>query len=209
MKKILILLPILFLVACNQKKDNKANILRSNIGGVVGGLNTCVNGQSSVGRIFDAGQSGGIGTFEARVKGLLSASINPNDVGTISAAANDVTGVRFQGIIKLDTAGNVQATSTQMTIEVYDSFTLSGQNPIRLVFSTSDGSQISGSFNTQTGYGSVVFADEYGSITFTGTIDAQNFSGQVSYINKVNFVGGANVSGPLGQFTIARCGIIQ
>lgn len=209
MKKILILLPILFLVACNQKKDNKANIQRTTIGGNVGGLNTCMNGQSGVGTIFDAGQAGAAGTFEARVKALLSASVNPAEVGTISSAANDVTGVRFKGIIKLDAAGNVQAAASNITIEVYDSITLSGQEPIRLEFSTSSGAQITGQFNTQTGDGTVTFSDGYGNIQFAGRIDAQNFSGTVRFQNTQNITGAANASGTLGQFTVARCGIIQ
>lgn len=211
MKKLLLLAPLLFLVACNPKKDTKASVIRSNTLGNIGGLNTgsCMNGTSNIGAIYDAGQSGAAGTFEDRVKALLSATIDPSEVGTISSAATDPTGLRFSGIIKLDSNGAVVASASSMLIKVYDSYTLSGQDPIPLEFSTNKGAQITGQFNISTGDGSVSFTDKYGVIRFEGRVDAQSFSGVVKFQNSASVSGGSAASGTLGQFYVARCGIIQ
>lgn len=96
-----------------------------------------------------------------------------------------------------------------MSIKVYDSYTLQGSDPITIEFSTANSSQIAGQFNLSTGVGYVTFTDRYGSVRFDGTLSAQTFSGEVRFQNATNVDGGAAASGTLGQFTVARCGIIQ
>ncbi|MBC7466694.1 MAG: hypothetical protein H7256_11945 [Bdellovibrio sp.] len=209
MNKLLILIPILFLVACNPAADKSASVVRSNTTSV-GGLNTavtCANGTSAVGQIYDTTATAA--SFEARVKALLSATISSSEVGTISATASNNTGVIFNGAIKLDASGNIVAASSSMSIKVYDSYTLSGSDPIALEFASSKSSQISGQFSTSTGVGYVSFSDNYGIVRFDGTLNAQTFSGVVRFQNTANVDGGAAQSGTLGQFTVARCGIIQ
>lgn len=176
----------------------------------------CANGQSNIGTIFDqSGGFGGLGTasFEERVKALLSASVNPTEIGTISAGATDSTGVRFQGVIKLDAAGQVNLAQTKMKILVYDSYVLQSQystngqkyEPIPIEFT----SAVEGRFDVNSGSGYVLFRDEYGEVRFEGRFDAQYFSGNVSFKNTQSVLGGTAAQGTLGQFYVARCGIIQ
>jgi len=206
MKKLLLLIPFLVLAACNPGQKS-TSATRSYVG-AYNGLNTglaCANGSSNVGQIYDSGQ----GNFEANVKALLSATTATSDIGSISSVPNATTGVRFSGIIKLDTSGNVVAASSNLSMKIYDSLTLTGSDPIGIDFAISKGSQISGQFNMQTGQGQVTFSDNYGIIRFQGTISAQTFSGVVQFQNSTNVNGGSAASGTLGQFTVARCGIIQ
>ena len=180
-------------------------------------------GVSGIGTIFDNGQQATItldtvsGTFEDRVKGLLSAVTAANEIGQISGLPSDQTGVRFQGIIKIDAAGSVLAAQSKMLIKVYDSFVVNSQldpngqkyEPIAIEITPTSGTQIQGKFNMQTGEGYASFRDSFGEIRFEGKLDAQTFSGVVHFQNTKNVNGGSAASGTLGQFYVARCGIIQ
>lgn len=222
MKKVLLLtIMSLAFVACNPQKVQTLRTSGNRTASISGATNstftsnTCANNLSSVGTIYDqAGQQSLSLTtsFETRVKGLLSATINPIDVGTISSAANDQTGVRFQGSIKVESNGSVNLQQTKILIQVYDSFVLQsaidGSNqfqaiPIEFI------SAAEGQFNPQTGTGYVVFRDQYGEIRFDGNLSGDYFSGQVSFRNSVNVTGASAAQGVLGQFYVARCAIIK
>ncbi len=216
MKKLLILsLVSVLMVACNPKKDNTVRSgtgIRSSGPGIVGGLtNTCTQGQFQIGTIYDTGNQQpslyNSGSYEERVKSFLSATVNPQEVGQISGAQWENTGVRFQGVIKLDAAGKVQLATSKLLIKVYDSYVLqsSGTEPIPVQID----SATEGQFNPQTGIGYVVYKDQYGEVRFDGRYDAQNFSGTVTYKNYVSFNSSTPAQGQLGQFLIARCAIIQ
>lgn len=212
MKKLIaIVLPLFVLVACNPSKNaNKISIQNANTNSVVGGLNssTCTNGASKIGTIYDSSSSAT--SFEERVKALLSATVAYSDIGQISSGPSDSTGIRFSGVIKLDQNGNVVPAQTSMSIRVYDSYVLNGQgDAIPIDFTSAKGAQIQGQFNLSTGAGYVSFTDNYGVVRFDGKLDAQNFSGTVQFQNSTNVNGGAGASGTLGQFYVARCGIIQ
>lgn len=226
MKNILLLIPLLVLVACNKGKDPVRASVQTNTGANIAGdftlTNQCPQGTSGIGAIFDSGPTQGslytsAGTFEDRVKALLSANVAAGDVGQISGLENDSTGVRFQGVIKLDTAGNVIAANSKMLIKVYDSFILNSQldpngtkyDAIQIEFVPKNNVQINGQFNLQTGEGYVSYRDAYGEVRFEGRLDAQTFGGVVKFQNTKNVNGGAAASGTLGQFKVARCGIIQ
>ncbi|OFZ29278.1 MAG: hypothetical protein A2622_07625 [Bdellovibrionales bacterium RIFCSPHIGHO2_01_FULL_40_29] len=229
MKKLLplLILPLL-VVACNPKKDpvratvNTTNTLNNTIGSF-SGTTTCPQGTTGIGTIYDNGQQAQMtldsssGTFESRVKALLSATISPDEIGQISSSPTDSTGVRFQGMVRVDGNGMVVAAQSKMLIKVYDSFVLNAQldpngtayEPVAIEFLPTNGSTITGQFNLQTGDGYMSFKDSYGEVRFDGRLDAQTFSGVVRFQNTRNVNGGAAASGTLGQFYVARCGIIQ
>ena len=217
-KAVLLTLIALSFVGCNPAKEaskrTSGNGGRSaTISGTTNGAFTqsfCGNSNlSSVGTIYDQSSSY---NFEARVKGLLSATIDPSEVGTISAGTNDQTGVRFQGTFKIDSNGTVNLQQSKILIKVYDSYVLQsaidGSNqyqPIPIEFT----SAAAGQYNAQTGVIYVVFKDQYGEVRFDGKLSGDYLSGQVSFVNSTNVTGGAAAQGVLGQFYIARCGIIQ
>jgi hypothetical protein len=201
--------------SCNTNKTNRGVTTRpTDINSLNTGL-TCATGQSNIGAIYD--QNGfsltGGASFEDRVKAFLSATINPSEIGTISSSATDSTGVRFQGVISLATNGQVNLTSTKIEILVYDSYVLNSQyatngqkyEPIPVRFT----SAAEGRFDPTTGAGFVVFRDSYGEVRFDGKYDAQYFSGTVSFKNTQAVSGLTPQQGTLGQFYVARCGIIQ
>lgn len=223
MKKILLLIPLLVFVGCDPKKSTvKANVQAASGISIAGDFNLsnqCPQGMSGIGSIWDAGPTTAslyttAGTFEDRVKALLSATVAANDIGQISGLEGDATGLRFQGVVKLDAAGNVVAANSKLLISIYDSFvgqpdsTGAKGEPIKLEFIAGK-SQISGQINMQTGLGFLSFSDTYGEVRFEGRLDAQLFTGTVKFQNSRNVNGGTPASGTLGQFKVARCGIIQ
>lgn len=210
MKKLTILIALSLLAACSPKKSSvQANVINgtATISGVSTGA--CTGVTTSVGTIYDNANSY---NFENQVKGLLSATTSPYEIGSISSQGNAQTGVRFTGAIKLDAAGNVVAANTNLKITIYDSVWLANQtqaNLIEIGFSSAKGSTITGQFNPTSGDGVLSLKDQYGEIRFQGKIDAQNFSGTIAYQNTTNVLGGSPMSGTLGQFFIQRCAILQ
>lgn len=223
MKKVVLLTLIaLSFVGCDPNKETtKRTAGNARTETVAGNTNTvftqsyCGANLSSIGTIYDQGTSASLyssGNFESRVKGLLSATINPSEVGSISAGPSDQTGVRFQGTIKIESNGTVNLSQTKILIKVYDSYVLqsaqAGTNqyqPIPIEFT----SAAAGQFNMQTGSGYVIFRDQYGEIRFDGNLSGDYLTGQVSYVNTANVTGQAAAQGVLGQFYVARCGIIK
>ena len=212
MKKLTLLLITLFVaVGCTPKKSSvKANV--ATISGVtVGTQCTNFNSNSNIGTIYD--QAGSF-DFENRVKGLLSATTNPAEIGNISPNQADTsTGVRFTGRVKLDANGNVVGAQSKITITVYDSVLLYDPTAKPIVIdldpAAGKGVQITGQFETSSGNGFISIRDNFGEIRFQGMIDAQRFSGTVSFANSVNVMGGQPASGNLGQFYIQRCSFFQ
>ena len=135
MKKLFLLVPSLFLViACNPKKSAvRGNFNRDAGGSIVGtftGTNSCPQGVSGIGTIFDDGQMTQVsldsvsGSFESRVKALLSATTSADEIGQISGSATDQTGVRFQGLVKLDAKGIVIGSQSKMLINIISLYPL-------------------------------------------------------------------------------------
>jgi hypothetical protein len=218
MKNLLLFsMTIVFMVACSNKKDTTVRATTTGVSGTRNPVNTatltnvCTQNQFPIGTIYDSGsQQASLynnGSYEDRVKSFLSATVSPQEVGQISSAQWESTGVRFQGVIKLDTNGNVVVAQSKIIIKVYDSllFQSSSAQPIPVSIDTAS----EGKFNMSTGAGYVVFKDQYGEVRLDGNFDAQNFSGTVSYKNYVAFDGSTPAQGQLGQFLIARCAIFQ
>lgn len=212
MKKLIGLMSLLLLAACSpQKSAVKSNVTSgATINGVQ--MGQCTNSASTIGIIYDQTQNSY--NFDYQVKGLLSATLPRNQVGSVSPMANAQTGVRFAGLIKLDSSGNVVGNQSNFKITVYDSVWLSSQTPNNLIeisFTPQKGATISGQFNTQSGDGQLSLRDQYGEIRLTGKIDtnAQSFSGTVVYQNSVSAEGGQPASGNLGQFYISSCALFQ
>ncbi len=225
-----LLVPLLMMVlffGCqpkNQGSARQAVTRNANLtaNGVLQQNTTCAVNTSLHGAIYDSTDlmSGlSYGSFESRVKGLLSATVDPAEVGAISGLNNDTTGVRFQGVIKIDTNGNVVSAQSQLFLKVYDSYSVSGQTdsngnafqPISITFDRLAGQSVTGQLNRSTGIGTFIFKDQFGDIRFDGQLSNDGyFKGTVSYRNTVTVMTGQSPSaGTLGQFIIASCAFIQ
>lgn len=230
MKKLTIFIALTLmtlLVACNPKKNG----VRSNVGGrtgVNGGagvmatstqcMNTNMNmggmnSSTNTGYIYDSNNSF---NFENQVKALLSATMSPYDIGSISSSGPqlDGSGVGFTGSVQLDQNGNVNTAQSSVVITVYDSVWVANQiasNLIPISFGPNTGTNatVTGQFNFSTGEAVLNLKDQYGEIRFNGRVDAQNFSGTVTFQNATSVLGGGNAGGTLGQFMIQRCALLH
>lgn len=206
----------MLLVGCNPKKNTVRSAVATTSNGVTLSASACASDtQTGIGSIYDTSYNSW--DFNNRVKALLSADINPNEIGYISSSPTDAsTGVRFTGKLKVDGSGNIVSAQSNFQIKVYDSNVnpSTGVLPITLTFdpSTASGQQrgvsLSGNFDSS-GMGSVVVRDNLGEMKLQGVMDAQNFSGTVTFANSQNISGGAGLSGSLGQFFIQRCSILK
>jgi hypothetical protein len=145
--------------------------------------------------------------FEAQWKGLMAATMNPNQIGTISSFAGTKQGVHIQGGIRYNGAAISAAdlATAQIRIAVWDSLagTTDGSGkiipeyPIHMI--GAQGSVVGGVVQ-------LTFADAYGTITLGGYITGGLLQGTLSFQNFTNPTGGALPnSGPLGAFTINVC----
>ncbi|MBC7743461.1 MAG: hypothetical protein H7061_14790 [Bdellovibrionaceae bacterium] len=224
MKKISLLLLTLLAFACSPKKETGVRANTAGAAGITGVgpvvTSVCAQAAAMGGAIVDAAQikyepNDVMGTFEDRTKAFLTTTIAPERVGYINPQIIAGTGVSFKGVIKLEASGNVVGAQSKLTIEVRDSeYTRNliynrDEVPITVEFlSTNPGTVISGQFNAQTGIASINLKDNYGEVRFDGRIDAQNFSGTVTFINSVS-VSGAPMRGTIGSFSIPRCALLQ
>lgn len=166
--------------------------------------NNCGSSPQAIGSIYSYNVSAQ--TFENQVKAFLSATTNPNDVGTVSSIPANSTGVQMTGLILLDKSGQVDVSQSKISIQVYDSYVAQGLEVIKVEINGAS----SGSFNLQTGVGSITFKDQHGEIKFDGRMNGQTFDGDVTFRNYKTVISGASPSaGTLGQFNIAVCGFIQ
>jgi hypothetical protein len=201
-------------VACSKKSDNR-EARAPEVGlGVPGNTPTCTAGQQAVGRIYESGNTASNSslTFEQRVKGLLSATVDPQFFGTISGSGNDAqNGVTIEGRLRYDANGTVLLDQSNVKIMIYDSFVgqLDSQQQVIQAYPINFNAAAAGTMNLQTKVFMLKFKDEFGEITLNGTVNAANVSGTISYQNDKNVTGGSLSAGFLGEFSIATCGWIN
>ncbi|MCE3010348.1 MAG: hypothetical protein LW875_07030 [Proteobacteria bacterium] len=152
-------------------------------------------------------------TFQEAVKALVSATVNPNEVGQVS----NRNGVILYGDVQLDGAGNA-TTQSKMMLEIRDSYV--GQTGadgkvieairISMALSTNP-SQRS---YVRNGQAELFFADQYGWIRLKGTYDGSWFQGsEVEFQNSTVYQGASQGSAPrggyLGGFYVQTCGFFR
>jgi hypothetical protein len=189
------------LVAC-QPKTNSA-VGRTGRTAGAGGNVAATSGIQLAGLVYGNDQN----SFEYATQGLVSAQIDENTLGFVSAQGQGGTGVFFGGRVGVSgtlSQGTVAAGSA-LLMDVTDEFALqsnssAGQalSPIYIFINQASG-QISN------GVATIIFQDSLGTIEFDGTINGQTFAGTVSYNNASNVDGGAGAQGTLGAFQIPAC----
>lgn len=169
--------------------------------------NTCTNANMTMGKIFDPMASP---QFEQQVKGFVSATLDPQGLGSISGNINDKTGIDFTGTFKFDAQGNLVKESSSLLIKIFDSYVgqvYEGQTISAYVVEFVAGTE--GNINRTTRQFTVKFKDTYGEITLQGRYDNQTVEGQVTYQNYVSAVGGQPAQGTLGTFRAYTCALIK
>jgi hypothetical protein len=213
MKIMLSLLVLGTLAACSPQEFRPARSTAIPTTGVTGSGNpSCGNTTQVTGRVYDDGVSSGF-TFEQRVKGLLSASIDPQYFGTISGVATNVnTGVSIEGHISYDSSGNILVSQTTLKLVVTDSYV--GQADVSggvvQAYPVNFTSANSGTVNMAAKTFTVLFKDNYGEITLAGNFSSAVTTGTITYTNSAT-VGSGNypTSGTLGAFQISTCSLLN
>lgn len=211
---------MMFTIACSQaKKDDPTPVqVRGDNADVRGGsgnfgLSGYGAGQLGMlsGRIL--AENGQEVQFEQAIKGFLSATVSPDQVGEIGYGD-----VMFQGQIYFDASGNAlpqkqvqlngasQLMNSGIRIEITDSYTddvdeqgnyiepLSVQIPLKSGYAK--GGQVQ-----------LIFEDQYGVLEMTGRYSSptSNFEGLVKATNKTAVQGTSPFVGHLGKFSIPVC----
>jgi hypothetical protein len=200
------------LVACSQGTNLRSARATGTASGVTGsGSSSCGTTTQTTGRVYDGGGSSSF-TFEQRVKGLLSASIDPSYFGTISGDMSSTsTGVSLEGHIAYDSSGNLNISQTNLKMTVSDSYVgqTDSSGAVVQAYPMNFPSASAGSVNLSAKTFSVVFKDSYGEVTLTGSFAGSVTTGTVSYTNYTTAVSGNYpTSGALGSFQISTCSFV-
>lgn len=176
------------------------------------GSHQCTSGQTTTGKIFDT--SGDSFRFESQVKSFVSATMNPQEFGTISGVITDKTGVDMVASFTFDSSGQLVTSQSAVLIKIFDSYvgqTYNGETvpPYTIQFSTAN----SGSIDRANRQFTVKFVDSYGEIVFQGRYDNSSANGvaegTVSYTNYTAVSGFSPASGTLGSFRSYTCALIS
>lgn len=213
----LLALSLLGLAAC-AKSGSSAVRVAGRQGGAGSGVipqevasHQCSSGQTTTGKIFDS--YGNSANFERQVKAFISATMSPENFGTISGVITDSTGVDMVGSFKFDSSGNLLLNESAVLIKIFDSYTNQTYNgsvvqPYTIQFSAA----ASGYLDRTTKQFRVKFADSYGEIEFQGRYDNNNANsvseGTVSFVNHTAVSGYTPASGVLGTFRAYTCALI-
>ncbi len=176
---------------------------------------SCSTKTDDLGLVYDEkkdGSSYSTLSFEQRVKGLVSATLDPSEIGSISGEKNfSRQYISMAGSFKFDNSGNLQVADTSVQLLINDSLvgTKDAQNVAIEPYSVGFSAATSGSIDRAAKTFKVIFQDSYGSITFQGTYDASMARGRVDYANTQAVSGSTPASGVLGAFYISTCALIQ
>lgn len=210
-----LLLAALSLSACAKKDSSSVRVAgRSTNSGTTSGTGTTQGttssgtcGAQSAGKIFDKYAAS---SFETQVKNFVSATLDPQSLGTVSGNINDRTGVDLFATFKFDSAGSLVAAESNMLIKIFDSYAnqvYNGQviKPYEVSFSQAS----EGMIDRNTRQFQVKFRDGYGEIIFQGAYDNSIAEGTVYYQNYTAVNGYQPTSGTLGSFRMYACSLIK
>ncbi len=181
--------------------------------GSVHPLGNCSDTNLSIGKIYDDPiLTGGalMGPFRSRVALLISASMDPNQLGDVSGALNAPTGIDFSGRIKLADSGDLIPSQSELHVQIFDSNSYSGGNinPILIDFSTAQ----SGHFESGSNHFTALFRDRFGDVLLDGVSNGSIVTGVVSFKNAQSYTGAISVTPnyiTLGAFVIRACGLFN
>lgn len=183
----------------------QGNVSQTNTPGTTAAA--CSNSSMAWGKIFDPYASA---QFESQVKGFVSATLDPQSLGSISGNISDKTGIDFSGSFQFDAQGNLIPASSSVLIKIFDSFVgqvYEGQTIVPYVVEFTAASE--GVINRTTRQFTVKFRDAYGEIVFQGQYNNQNVEGTVTYRNTAAVTGYQASSGTLGSFRAYTCALIK
>lgn len=210
---LLTIIGLLIFSACDKKKSGKSTPART---ARTSGDSTPVNVPSSnnqqtgtntqnnynVGSQWVYLQSTDSYSFQQSLKALVSASMDPKDLGYVSNYGDVV----LIGYIDMSMQqSTINASNSRFRLEIWDDYARSGNaSEIALSFNSLSTYQVNG------GQITLVFQDPYGQIIISGQTNYYDFYGTVSFKNLKSFDGSTNLpSGTLGTFQVPYCGFFR
>ncbi len=139
--------------------------------------------------------------FSEAIRGLVSASMDPVELGYVSPYGD----VALIGYIDMNQQWAVNQANSRLRIEIWDDYARAGSSPeIAIQFNSLS------SYNYNGNQITLVFQDSYGEIIISGQITQSDFYGTVSFRNTQSFAGGAqHASGVIGYFQVPYCGFFR
>lgn len=206
---ILLMLGLVFLGAC-EKKKSKSSPARAARGAVAQPFQTQPpNNQQPLnpGQGYNTGsewvylQSNDTYGFTEAIRGLVSASMDPQELGYVSNYGD----VALIGYIDMDQQGTINQNNSRLRIEIWDDYARSGSaSEIALQFNNLSTYNYNGNQMT------LVFQDAFGQITITGQFTQSDFYGTVSFRNSQSFNGSTSyAAGTIGSFQVPYCGFFR
>ena len=153
--------------------------------------------------------SGSDSSFRETVGNLVSVSMNPQDLGTISGSASGSTGVSMMMALVFDSSHQIISGSSTFKISIKDSLVgtvgTDGRAILPIDILHSKQSQLSGSYDPSQKILHLVYSDRYGQILVDGQASGNYLSGQVQFANSVAWDGSTPRQGILGSFQASSC----
>lgn len=204
---------LMFLTACDKKKSGKSSPARVARGGtsqpyIVQGVNNqgannqgFNNYNGSTGSEWSYIRADDSYTFSQAVQGLVSASMDPQELGYVSNYGD----VAIIGYIDMDQQGNINQENSRLRLEIWDDYARMGSaSEIALAFNRLD------SYNYNGNQINLVFDDGFGQIIVSGELNQYDFYGTVSYQNAVSYDGtSSKAAGVLGTFQVPSCAFFR
>ncbi|MGE3756276.1 MAG: hypothetical protein AB7H97_00890 [Pseudobdellovibrionaceae bacterium] len=149
--------------------------------------------------------------FQIEVGNLVSASIDPEAIGTVSGTPGDTTGIRFNGIIVVKN-GTVDKAKSQLRLAIWDSFagTKDGSNtiPEYPIYFDKLTDYVFKNNNTEIG---LKFEDAYGYVIMEGVTRGSLFEGEIRFKNHKSYDGSSpdETEHLLGRFAVELNGFFD
>lgn len=207
----LLMLSLVFLGACDKKKS-KSSPARAARGAVAQPFQTqppnnqqqplYPNQGYNTGSEWVYLQSNDSYGFTEAIRGLVSASMDPQELGYVSSYGD----VALIGYIDMNQQGTINQSNSRLRLEIWDDYARSGSaSEIALQFDALSTYNYSGNQIT------LVFQDAFGEVTIYGQFSqSSDFYGTVSFRNKQSYTGNANyASGTIGSFQVPYCGFFR
>lgn len=155
--------------------------------------------------------------FEEAVRYLVSASIDPKELGSVSGQSGQNTGVRFWGVVETESSFTqgpsrqaIRLNTAELRITIWDSFagqTDSAGNVIPeypIHFHGAAEGYVDGTRAVLT------FSDSLGKIILDGTISKDYFQGAIRFDNVQYWDGRTpGAEGTIGSFKVPTCGFFK
>lgn len=195
---------VLSLAACgksgNSKQETRAGGART-AGTVQAVGSMCTNGTSAIGYIY----ADGVTNFQDEVRGLVSATLDPDVFGAVSGVPRDTTGID----LRLD-VDRASATVRSIQLVIYDEFvgTKDSTGQVIQPYPITVPKAAGGFVNAATRSLNLVFTDQHGDIRIIGqSNDGAVIEGTVEYHNRTHFAQGTPRNGTLGRFRLPLCAL--